>query len=221
MINSYEEHPYPSFYNNDIEYLIIGSFPPIKLTSKIIGNDELGRLYSAFTRCFNKNTDIDFYYGSEDNYFWPLLRKIYNKELSNPKEIKDFLKKMKFGITDLFEKCRRKIIKGKIDSSDKRLIDQDIRKINDIFKACTKLKTIYFTSKWVFIQFKKNHQNDFNYNFEILESPSKSYNRYIGRIPEYKRRKHEYPNYNTCQYRLEKYREKLPFIEAQSGQNNC
>ena len=210
MNGSYEEHPFPSFYNRDIQYLIVGSFPPIKLTKKVMKDDELKKYYEQYlkTNPFNEEKDIKFYYGSSDNYFWSVLRTIYKEKLSNSQEIMEFLKRKKVGITDLFEKCRRKIRNEKIDSADSNLVVLENRDLNVIFNECKGLKKIFFTSKWVFKKFIKLYPES-PYDLVILESPSGAYDRNIGRIDEYKQKKSINKDYNCFTYRLDKYKEKL------------
>lgn len=211
MNTSYEEHPFPSFYNGETEYLIVGSFPPIKLTKKVYSDDELKGKYESYLKnnLFNKEKDIDFYYGSSDNYFWPILRTLYKEELSNATEIKSFLESKNIGITDLFEKCKRKIKGNKIDSSDSSLCILEKRDLRLIFNECKKLKKVYLTSKWVYKKFIESYPG-VNYELIILESPSGQFDRSIGKIDEYKRLKSENGGYNAFSYRLDKYSAKLP-----------
>ncbi len=211
MNGSYEEHPFPSFYNEETKYLIVGSFPPIKLTKKIFSNDISKQLYEEYLKYnnFNSQKDIDFYYGSSDNYFWFLLRSLFKQNLSNSKEIKAFLESKNIGVTDLFERCKRKIKNNKIDSSDSNLEILQCRDLDSIFKNCKNLQKIFFTSKWVYNKFKELYPTVI-YEMVILESPSGSFDRSIGRIDEYKQKKLLNNDYNTFVYRLEKYMQKLP-----------
>ena len=137
---SYEKHPFPTFYNNKIKYLIIGSFPPIKLTKKVFCDDNLKQLYEKYLRKnpFIKGNDINFYYGSRENHFWPLFRRLYNKSLSNSEEIKKFLESKNIGITDLFEQCKRKIKNCNIYPSDANLIILRERSLETLFNECSK-----------------------------------------------------------------------------------
>lgn len=212
IIGSYEKHPYLSFNNKDIEYLIIGSFPPIRLTNKFICNDSLGELYEDYPRTFDEEEDLKFYYGSRDNLFWKLISEISGKELTNIIQITNFLTENKIGITDLYEHCSRKIINDRINSNDNNLVILKRRELSDIFEKCSSLHTLIFTSKWVNQRFEEYYSILSEYSIIILESPSKSYSRFIGRLPAYQGQRLNNPNYNTYMYRLEKYGEELSFI---------
>jgi G:T/U-mismatch repair DNA glycosylase len=205
-----EIHPFEPFFTDNTKYLIIGSFPPIKLTNKNIQNENTKHIYDNYLKynSFKSELDIRFYYGSSDNYFWCLLRIIYNLPLINDEEIKNKMGIKGIGFTDLFQKCNRKIINDKIYSSDNNLIVVEERNIDDTLCACKNIDTLYFTSKWVYKKYINKYQN--NINKIILESPSGSYDRSIGRITEYKIKKQQNKDYNTFAYRLDKYKDVLP-----------
>ena len=56
-----EKHPYEPFFDVNTKTLIIGTTPPMRFTQKLA-------LYQD---------DINFYYGSRDNYFWDLIGDVF------------------------------------------------------------------------------------------------------------------------------------------------
>jgi len=77
-----ENHPFPEFISTGATALIVGSFPPIKLTVKnpemISGNNK--NLYEDYFSNAITDKDRAFYYGSRNNLFW----KIIEDHLSQP-----------------------------------------------------------------------------------------------------------------------------------------
>jgi len=210
QVISFEEHPFPAFCQSDANALIIGSFPSIKLTRKVLRDSETRKIYQQYlTRySFIPGKDIAFYYGNADNYFWPLLRRLYGLALNNPQDIRLFLAEHRMGITDLFERCARRIRQGRINSADSNLIVLEHRDLHDLLRRCSSLKRIFCTSQWVYRRFQSLYSH-IDLPVVILESPSRSYDKYLGGLEEYRQRKRVNREYNTFLYRLEKYRSKL------------
>ncbi len=112
-LNPYREfHPYPPFIPPDAEKLIIGSFPPIKLT-RIIDPDADDPVIKIYNHYLARNPfklgDFQFYYGSVENLFWKLMGDIYQTQLNSLKEVKELLIEKRIGVTDVIELCVRKL----------------------------------------------------------------------------------------------------------------
>lgn len=111
--NPYREfHPFSSFVPPGAEKIIIGSFPPIKLTRQIDpkSSDPLIAIYNDYlTRNQRTEKDLDFYYGSADNFFWKLLGDLHKQKLDNLTKIKELLITTNTAITDVIEISVRKI----------------------------------------------------------------------------------------------------------------
>lgn len=127
-------HPYAPYIPANATKLIIGTIPPYRF-------------------CFKKlvDGDIDFYYGSKDNYFWELVSTVTNTELSiNNSEIaikqrKDLLCKLNIGITDIIESC----IHINQKSDDNSLIDIKLKPIKELLSQYKSIDTLIYTSDYV------------------------------------------------------------------------
>jgi G:T/U-mismatch repair DNA glycosylase len=132
MINN---HPFEPFLPHNTKRLIIGTIPPQRFC--ILG-----------TPLFED--DVNFFYGSKDNYFWDLIGEIFNKKFlkQNTEQAinqrKEFLKNEGIGITDIVETCER--INN--SASDKKLI---ITKYKDLKKILLNynIDTLIYTSEYV------------------------------------------------------------------------
>ncbi len=178
--NPYRElHPYPPFVPPQASRLIVGSFPPIKLTRQIVedGGDCIIRTYNNYLKRHSRTgRDVDFYYGSEKNYFWKLFADVHETRLTDLNSIKRLLTATDTAITDIFEVCIRKLY----DKKSKKLIlpSQTLSKKNDIDLAVSSgdsslyplilrdipailgnnrsIKSLIFTSSFVARLFRKN-----------------------------------------------------------------
>ena len=208
-----EKHPFKEFIPNGCEILIIGSFPPIKLTSKLpdnIADEGLKYYYSLYddnSRNHITDSDIRFYYGSRDNLFWKkIIAPIFDITLESVADIKLFLTSHKIGITDLFEEISRNIVEEKLNSSDVALNIHESRNILSLIQN-NDIKLIFSTSIYV-----TDYLNEYLYNFNNIEiitlpSPSKSASRGIGGLMEYQELKQEGLINDTIEYRQMKYSE--------------
>jgi len=209
-----EKHPFMEYYPEICNYLLVGSFPPIKLTNKIIDNiDSLGvnSLYNNYSNnkrnCITKD-DILFYYGSRDNLFWQkLIAPIFETTIGSKEEIIEFLDIHQIGITDVCEEVSREIIKGKISSNDNHLIIHKKRNISAVIKE-KNIKFIFSTSDWVTGEIESQLGKEL-VEIITLPSPSKMASRAIGRFPDYKKMKMDKSIDNTIDYRRFKYIELL------------
>lgn len=207
-----EKHPFPTYLPDNFNFIIVGSFPPIKLTDKItvniehLGQQSLYNAYSAARRNSLSKDDILFYYGSRDNLFWKkIIAPIFKIEINNKEDIIKFLNEHNLGITDVCEEISRKIIKGKISSNDEGLIIHKHRDIGQIINR-SNVQLIFSTSKWVtdIIKFQQKSWEK-QVNIITLLSPSKSSSRTIGRNDEYRGMKYKNLINDTIQYRQMKY----------------
>ncbi|MBD5164574.1 hypothetical protein [Helicobacter sp.] len=71
-------HPYKPHICQGATKLIIGTIPPYRFCTNGIKKLDDG--------------DIDFYYGSRDNYFWDLMSEITNQKLQHKKTPKKQLR---------------------------------------------------------------------------------------------------------------------------------
>ncbi len=94
-----EKHPFDHYLHQKIDKLIIGTIPPQRFCIKdgLLCKD-----------------DVQFYYGSKDNYFWELIGNIFQVSFTfenNDAAInqrKEFLIKNHIGIIDMVQTCNRK-----------------------------------------------------------------------------------------------------------------
>ncbi|MDE6945841.1 MAG: hypothetical protein K2P14_01520 [Anaeroplasmataceae bacterium] len=192
-------HPYEPHICQEATKLIIGTIPPYRFCTN--GMEELYK------------EDVDFYYGSRDNYFWDLMSEITNQELQreNSKEEiekrKALLDSLKVGIMDVVKTC---IHKNK-HSSDKSLniLELNSELIKEKLLEFPSINTLIYTSRFVISQMinksisDKGYHNwiskdkmdgiiDINgkkYQVRILYSPSPSASRRVSkqkRLERYK-----------------------------------
>lgn len=187
-----ETHPYPSFIPHGALNLIIGSFPPIKLTRKIDqGNPD--PLIEIYNRYLLRNPrivkDVDFYFGSSKNLFWKILGEIYETSLNDPSAIKTLLAEIETGITDIYEICVRKLfdrtnnrsilpeegweskdtLRLAVSSGDTSLHPLLYRDIPAVLRANAKIGKLIFTSSFVFREFGKIYGESIRFERERKE----------------------------------------------------
>ena len=148
-----EVHPWKMFpKNSEINKLIVGSFPPNKMVLpvgyKMRYLDGLDKINDRESKRF------DFFYGSKQNGFWELfINSLKLKiDIDDLKVLKNWLRKNKWGLTDIVLKTTRK----KDSPSDQDLVPKEWNKslIEKVLNE-NKIKHIYFTSKWVRNHFEK------------------------------------------------------------------
>lgn len=126
-----EKHPYEPFFDENTRILIVGTTPPMRFSQKLA-------LYS---------NDVNFYYGSRDNYFWDLIGDVFGVTFLRQNSIKavslrkEFLIKQKIGLADIVLEFSRK----NNDASDKNLYITKFQNIYGILKQNTNIKNVYFT----------------------------------------------------------------------------
>lgn len=111
--------------SNDTESIFLGTFPTYEVVNgfRVGGNKE-------------------FFYGSTDNSFWPLLGNISALPALSEQQIFDLLDEVNFGIIDILKKIERQ---GQ-SASDAALTPLVFNKVIDLKSNFLKLKNIYATS---------------------------------------------------------------------------
>ncbi|MFK5880498.1 MAG: hypothetical protein QM478_13510 [Flavobacteriaceae bacterium] len=216
-----EQHPFQEFIPENVSSLIVGSFPPIKLTTEI--NEVKGENRKFYEKYFEKNpktTDLDFYYGSTENTLWNVLSLTFDEDLTSKQKIKTFLTKNLIGITDIIENCKRTIKNSKIGNEDK---DLEIVEFRDVISTIKKhnIKRVLCTGALVLRLLKKqdkvmNGKNRLLVNRNVIQliSPSPRANPPLSKRKDYIEIQRMDPNFNLMQYRVQKYKEAF-----QLGQN--
>lgn len=170
-------HPYQPFIPIDAKKLIIGTIPPSRFCIK--------------PQVLLKE-DVDFYYGSRDNYFWHILGETFNKEFLYENtslavdQRKDLLIQISAGIIDSIKEC----IHTDNSASDNKLIVIKLNKdLVTVLDENPAINTLIYTStvvkKQMYEIFQAYHSIDkINkrkqgikiggriYNVNILYSPS-------------------------------------------------
>ena len=170
------KHPYEPFLPQAATKLIIGTMPPPRFC---VEPQEL------------LDGDVNFYYGSRDNYFWDLLAETTGAQLERNnsedavKQRKDLLTRLNIGITDIIKECIHK--DGKADDASLKEITH--KPIKELLLQNPKIDTLIYTSAFVIklvnqIADKSYHSweiplkvgsviiNGKKYNVIVLYSPS-------------------------------------------------
>lgn len=137
------KHPYEPFIPEGADKLIIGTIPPYRFCQE----DELF------------SDDVNFYYGSRDNYFWEIMSEITDSTLhfENTEEAirerKDLLTQLNAGMTDIIESCTH--IDGKSDDASLcNIKTKDIATLLSKYQNITEL--IYTSTSNTIIHFMNN-----------------------------------------------------------------
>ena len=126
-----EKHPFKPFIDDNTKTLIIGTTPPMRFTQGLE----------------KKPDDVEFYYGSRDNYFWDLMSDIFNVSISRNNnsqaidERKKLLQKYNIGLVDIVLEFER----TENNASDNNLRVIKFQNIYDILKTYPKIEKIFFT----------------------------------------------------------------------------
>lgn len=126
-----EKHPYQPFFDFNTQKLIIGTTPPMRFCQRL-------PLYQD---------DVNFFYGSRDNYFWDLIGDVFgirfirqnNDEAISQRQ--DFLTKHFIGLADIVGEFSRK----ENNASDTNLVVTKFQDIFTILKDNAQIQNIYFT----------------------------------------------------------------------------
>lgn len=128
------KHPFEPFVPLKIKYLVLGTFPGKEMTAS---NQE------------------HWYYGAPRNQFWKIIYGVYKKEVKTKKQKIELFTSLGIGFTDIYSEIKRernsnlddKIIREKGNSSILvKLVEEG------------RLKNIFFTSRKVEREFKKEYQ---------------------------------------------------------------
>lgn len=141
-----EIHPHLPFVPPNAHILILGSFP--------------GKGYSE------KNNSGEWFYASPKNQFWPIIRKVYNRELTGIEEKKSLFLEKGIAIADIFLKIKRK--EGNNSDGNLEIIEYNDKELMKIMEG-HKFEHIFATSVLVASVFKKFFPGIF---IEALPSPS-------------------------------------------------
>lgn len=177
-----ETNPFRYFLPPVAEKLIIGSFP-----------------------CFNGTDYGDWFYsGSGRNYFWKLLSDILEMPAETRAQKKKLCETRNIALTDIGYKIERK--KNNCSDANLRIVEFNKKGIDACLKAG--VSAIFFTSRFVEKQFKKNYP-DVDLPSYVLLSPSPAANKHIGGMQEFKQLIKDKSIRSPYEYRLLKYREHL------------
>lgn len=121
-------HPFGEYVPHGAKYLTLGSFP-----GKEVFDPELkGR--------------FNWYYSTKTNQFWPILEKVYKRELKTIDQKRRLFDDLKMAIGDVIYKCERE--RG--SNLDVNLINIEYNQ-DGIQKVLENnlIEKIFFTSRWV------------------------------------------------------------------------
>lgn len=88
-----EQHPFGSFLPQNVQYLVVGTFP--------------GRQYSQRSTAENEADTNAFSYGGR-NQFWRIMEQLYATELPTRDSKKQLFQTLNIGLLDVIKACRRK-----------------------------------------------------------------------------------------------------------------
>jgi hypoxanthine-DNA glycosylase len=126
-----EVHPFGSFLTENTKIVITGTFP--------------GRFFAQRSAEENEADELAFSYAGR-NQFWKILEKIYDIQLSNRAEKKDFLRSKNIGLMDLYHTIKRKK-QSNLDTD--LLIVKDNRAAFETLFEEKKIEKIFCTGKGV------------------------------------------------------------------------
>jgi hypoxanthine-DNA glycosylase len=153
QMNEIEIHPFDPFIPDNATTLILGSFPGREQTQ-------------------TNSDDDQWFYGATRNQFWKIISAVYNTDLLCKTDKQQLFEKFGIGITDILLKVRRKNNSNLDDNLE--IIEYNNKAIKTILEN-SKIKSIFFTSKFVGIHFYKLFPEI--KNAEYLPSPSPRYAR--------------------------------------------
>lgn len=145
-----ETHPFDAFIPENIQCLIVGSFPGKEQTQ--IELDE-----------------THWFYGAPRNQLWKILEIVYERELKNRKQKQQLFEETGIGMTDVIKTCVR--INGTNLDENLEIKEYNKGTIEKILKLHQ--PKVLFTSRFVEKEFKKLFP-DYK-NIDILPSPSPRY----------------------------------------------
>jgi hypoxanthine-DNA glycosylase len=152
-MNDIETHPFNPFVPENATVLILGSFPGREQTQANIEGNQ-------------------WFYGAKRNQFWTIIEAVYNIKLLSKADKQQLFVKHGIGIADILLRVRRK--NNSNMDGNLEIIEYNSTAIKTVLEN-SKIKSIFFTSKFVETHFRKSF-GEFN-NSESLPSPSPRYAR--------------------------------------------
>lgn len=131
-----ETHPFPSFVPANAKYLILGSFS--------------GRQHSKDSAVYLDT--YDFYYGTPRNQFWPILEKIYHRDLPDSASKKALLVDLSMAIADIIRQCERR--SGTNSDANLTSVFYKLDEIEAILRE-NPIEKIFFTSRFTESKFRR------------------------------------------------------------------
>jgi hypoxanthine-DNA glycosylase len=128
-----ETHPFEAFIPGNVTAIIVGSFPGMEVTHRILTEDE-------------------WFYGTKRNQFWKIISEVYETELVTKAQKQNLFAKHGIGIVDIFLKVKRKE-KNNMDNN-LEVIEFNDKAIKVILQD-PGIQHIFFTSKFVGKTFSK------------------------------------------------------------------
>jgi len=145
-----EIHPFQAFIPNNIQCLIIGSFPGKEQTQ-------------------GKLDETHWFYGAPRNQLWKILEIVYKRVLKNRQQKQKLFEEAGIGIADVIKSCIRKEGTNLDENLDIREYNKEV--IERILKQ--HYPKVLFTSRFVEKEFKKLFP--WYQDFDLLPSPSPRY----------------------------------------------
>jgi hypoxanthine-DNA glycosylase len=145
-----EKHPFEAFIPENIQCLIVGSFP--------------GKEQTQY-----EPDETHWFYGAPRNQLWKILEIVYKRKLNNREEKQQLFEEAGIGITDVIKSC----VRTQGSNLDENL---EIKEYNaDVIEKILKRyqPKVLFTSRFVEKEFK-NLFPEYK-NTDILPSPSPRY----------------------------------------------
>lgn len=112
--------------HNNVESIILGSFPIYEMAE--------GE---------NRNNHLEFFYGSNDNKFWPILKTLLKAPIETIKDRINLLNRSSLGITDILFDLERNPFNS---HSDRDLFPIKYNNIIEILTNFSRIKNIFITS---------------------------------------------------------------------------
>ncbi|MCU0439817.1 MAG: hypothetical protein MUC49_18155 [Raineya sp.] len=185
-----ENHPFIKLPDYKVDKIILGSFACLKKGS-----------YGEW-----------FYLASGKSHFWRLIEKTFEKVLPTTQEKKDLMKEKQIWLTDVATQAiRKKENHGCLDTNLK-IIKYNINFIQKVFDS-NHIEKVLCTSVWVAELWEKKITPKLSLSQDLelirLPSPSPMADRAIRNNDEYKKLLETDKNFNTFQFRLQKFKEGL------------
>lgn len=114
------------FPNQEVKSIFLGTFPIYEIS--------LGENYS---------NNFEFFYGSNQNLFWPIVSGLIGKEINNVEDMMDALKFANIGISDILLEMFRDPEKSSSDKDLNRIIYNDFHLLKNKFPN---LQNVFVTS---------------------------------------------------------------------------